>query len=75
MNRMKYRLDTMRKRLPKKRCSEKMFGGINSNVEYEYMNYDLDKVAADYKVVSERIAKIQMALDLANQTIFFEIED
>lgn len=75
LNRMKIRLDTMRKRLPKRRCNEKMFGGINSNIEYEYVNYDLDKVAADYKAVSERIAEIQMALDLANQTILFDIEE
>ena len=62
----------MRKRLPKTRVSNYR----NSNViEYQYVNYDLEKVQKDYSEVCERITEIQVALDLANQTKIFVIED
>lgn len=73
LNRMKQRLDSMRKRLPKKRNSDMVFGAARNMIEYEYVNYDLEKVMADYAAVCERISTIQMALDLANQTRTFEL--
>ena len=72
LTRKKEKLDMMRKRLPKTRVSNYR----NSNViEYQYVNYDLEKVQKDYSEVCERITEIQVALDLANQTKIFVIED
>lgn len=70
LNRKKYRLDALRKHQPVFRRGTSR----NNVIEYEYVNYDLEKAAADYQVVSDRIIEIQMALDLCNQTETFEVE-
>ncbi|GAA4298277.1 hypothetical protein GCM10023142_38370 [Anaerocolumna aminovalerica] len=66
-------LDNMRKHLPKVRITDFM-GRMNRGVEYEFVNYDLDKVNNDYKEICEQIIEIQLALDTCNQTITFEIK-
>lgn len=71
LTRKKEKLDAMRKRLPKTRVNN--FRNANV-IEYQYVNYDLDKVQKDYNAVCERITEIQVALDLANQTKVFMIE-
>lgn len=65
-------LDTKRKRLPKTRVPG--FGGRNQVPEYQYINYDLDVVKADYEKVMEEIMVMQMALDKHNQTFEFEVD-
>lgn len=74
LTRKKDKLDVMRKRLPKSRINEMHYRGSGA-VEYQYVNYDLDKVSRDYQSVCDRINNLQVALDMANQTMFFEIED
>lgn len=70
LNRKKEKLDIMRKRLPKARRNESFYRSGNL-IEYEYVNYDIQKVQEDYKIVSDRITDIQIALDLCNQTKSF----
>ena len=74
LNKRKAILDDMRKRNPKEREMMDRFMSRTSTVpEYRYINYDLDEVKNDYAKVSERIMKLQMALDKYNQTVEFEV--
>ena len=68
----KMQLDGMRKRLPQVRVPG--FGGRNQVPEYQYINYDLDVVKADYEKVNEEILQMQMALDKHNQTFEFDVD-
>lgn len=72
LNNIKNKLDCMRRRLPKERVNS-MMARAKSYVEYEYANYDINKVKEDYQQISEEITKIQLALDMCNQTKSFEI--
>ena len=72
LNNRKNKLDCMRRRLPKERVNP-MVSRAKSYVEYEYANYDINKVKVDYQQISEEITKIQLALDMCNQTKTFEI--
>lgn len=74
LNGEKRRLDTMRKQLPVSRVGQTYLRN-RQVVEYEYANYDIEAAKRDYQEISDRINKIQIALDLANQTKTFEIED
>lgn len=71
LTRTRARLDSMRKRLPKARKQE--YGRTNL-IEYEYVNYDLQKVQEDYQKVCQEIMEIQMELDYCNQTVTFEVD-
>ena len=74
LNNRKAVLDIMRKRLPKERINS--FGSFNKSiVEYQYVNYDLEQVKKDYQEITEEIMKIQLALDICNQTMTFEVEE
>lgn len=73
LNKEKDRLDKMRKRLPVQRYKD-AYRPSGSLVEYTCINYDLDKVKADYNDVCDKIRKIQMGLDYINQTEKFELE-
>jgi hypothetical protein len=73
LNIRKNTLDRMRKRLPKERNPNFMMHS-NYVVEYVYVNYDLEKVNQDYKHICEQITELQLALDICNQTMSFEIE-
>ncbi len=72
LNNRKVVLDSMRKHLPQVRVPS--FGGRNQVPEYQYINYDLDVVKADYEKVNEEIMVMQMALDKHNQTFEFEVD-
>lgn len=72
LNKDKARLDIMRKRLPKARKKQEFY---HSNIiEYEYVNYDLKRVQEDYQAVCDEISKLQLGLDLCNQTVTFEFD-
>ena len=74
LNNRKAVLDEMRKRLPKERVNS--FIAYNKSViEYQYVNYDLELVKKDYQAISDEIMRIQLALDICNQTITFEVEE
>jgi len=65
-------LDAMRTTIPKVR--ESSYGsGTNATIDYRYINYDIDEVAADYNEAYELLSKAQIALDILNNTVKFEI--
>lgn len=77
LNRQAKRLDKMRKKLPKQRMTPSVFGryeSMPSTPQYEYANYDIEKVEADYQETSSRIEAIQLDIDLVNQTFLFEVD-
>ena len=67
----KGRLSRMANVLPKTRVPG---GGSSNIIEYEYVNYDLAQVKADYQAVSDTLARAQLALDRLNTTETMEIE-
>jgi len=74
LNRRKSFLDYLRKQQPKTREESRSYGARNAVPEYRYINYDLDLIKADYEKVSKEIMEMQMALDMYNQTVQFEVE-
>ena len=44
-------------------------------VDYLYSNYDIEEAKKELKDVSEKLAQVQLALDLANSTMSFEIPE
>lgn len=73
LNSRKFTLDTMRKREPKTRLESRQFTNKKTVTEYEYINYDLDTVKADYEKTDALISELQIALDRYNQTVEIEI--
>lgn len=72
LNLRKQVLDSMRNRLPKERQS---IPYTRTNIiEYQYVNYDIEMVTADYDKLCEEIAQIQLALDTCNQTKTFDVD-
>lgn len=70
----KERLDMMRKQLPKKRLDTTVSWGKTVRApEYKYVNYDLDLIKEEFAKVSDRITRLQIALDRYNQTAEFEV--
>ena len=67
------RVVDLRARQPKVRLGERLAGAGVATVEYRYANYDVREVERDYETLSEKIAAIQLELDLANQTKTFEV--
>lgn len=74
LNKRKAVLDNMRKQLPKTREEQHSYAGRNAVPEYRYINYDLDLIKQEYERVSGKIMEMQMALDLYNQTVQFEVD-
>ncbi|MBQ3763150.1 MAG: hypothetical protein II875_14270 [Clostridia bacterium] len=72
LNRRLVDLDEMRKALPKTRVNS--MGPRTLKPEYTYINYDIEKVKADYERYSDEVTQMQLALDKYNQTAEFEIE-
>lgn len=70
----KNKLNWMARRLPKQRENLGGFGGSSNVIDYQYTNYDIEKVKQDYAKVSEELAKAQTALDFINNTKKMEIE-
>lgn len=50
-------------------------GARKTAPEYEYINYDLELIKAEYERVDAEISAMQIALDKYNQTFEFEVED
>lgn len=73
LNKRKLVLDQMRKQLPKAR-EEQHYMARNAVPEYRYINYDLDLIKQEYERVSKTIMDMQMALDMYNQTVQFEVD-
>lgn len=75
LSRRKNFLEELRKQQPKERQDSRSFLAGRSNVaEYKYINYDLERVKADYEMLSNEILNMQIALDHYNQTFEFEVE-
>ena len=72
LNQRKAILDYMRKLQPKTR-QEQSYGNRAAAPEYQYINYDLDLIKAEYEQVSTEIMNLQLALDKYNQTFEFEV--
>lgn len=73
LNRRRDILNHMRRQQPKLRVSS---GGYGNNLlpEYQYINYDIETVKADFERIDKEIMEMQMALDKYNQTVEFEVE-
>ncbi|MGN0378326.1 MAG: hypothetical protein ACI4EU_01910 [Butyrivibrio sp.] len=75
LNRRKCTLDVMRKQQPKSRINNSsVYSARKLSPEYQYINYDPNKVNADYEHVDSMICEMQLALDRYNQTFEFEVE-
>ena len=74
LNSRKATLDAMRKCLPKMRESSHAFSSRNAVPEYRYTNYDPELVKQDYERISGEIMEMQIALDLYNQTVLFDVD-
>ena len=74
LNRRKAVLDYMRKQLPKSRASQDGYLSRSTSPEYRYINYNLDIVKKDYEQVAKEIMDMQMALDMHNQTVQFDVD-
>ncbi|MCD8300456.1 MAG: hypothetical protein LUC41_04700 [Clostridiales bacterium] len=68
------RLGNMRDHLPRERV-EYSYSRIARNIpEYEYNNYDVEAVKAEYDRLSGELMEMQIALDRHNQTCEFEVD-
>jgi len=74
LNRRKVFLDGLRKQSPKSRINSGMYSTRKTAPEYQYINYDLEHVKAEYERVDMEIATMQIALDKYNQTFEFEVD-
>lgn len=74
LNGRKSFLDMLRKNEPKTRVHSLRMSSGKSVPEYEYINYDLELVKAEYDRIDAEIAAMQIALDKYNQTVEFEVE-
>jgi len=73
LNRRKLFLNRLRMMLPKAREGQ-TYASRNAVPEYRYINFDLELVKKEFERVSQRIMELQMALDLYNQTVQFEVD-
>jgi len=74
LTRRKQKLYGMQSRLPKQR--EAASGGIRvtSVIDYNYANYDIEAVRADYEKTADELARAQTALDVMNNTELLELD-
>lgn len=73
LTKRKAKLITMNSKLPKERVGEILGRSVNI-IDYVYLNYDLDKVAADLDVVTDELSRAQLALDIINNSRHIEID-
>ena len=66
----KSKLMSMRARLTRTREYSHTGSGI---IEYRYANYNVEEADAEFKRVSDLLAKAQTALDVVNNSVKFEI--
>lgn len=64
------KLKEMSSTLPKTRARS----GLGEIIEYSYANYNPAQAADDYRRCSEELTRVQTALDVANNTVKFEID-
>lgn len=74
LNKRKAVLDMMRKQSPKSRINSGYYGARKAVPEYQYINYDVNLIKAEYERIDAAIAKMQIALDKYNQIVEFEVE-
>lgn len=74
LNVRKQMLDNMRKQSPKKRIDVRAYSARKAEPEYQYINYDLELIKAEYERIDTEIAQMQMALDKYNQIVEFDVE-
>lgn len=67
----KNKLSSMKDKLPKVREQNRMNSSI---LDYRYLNYDVNEVAAEYEKADDTLAKAQNALDAVNMTKTLDIE-
>lgn len=68
----KQKLYNMQARLPKSR--DNSYRGNPSIIDYCMVNYGIASAREEYSAVSDELSKAQIALDLLNNSIKFEIE-
>lgn len=68
------RLRKLEDMLAKPEKARAMNTGRTSIIEYEYLNYDLQKVQQDYDALLDLKNRALTALDVVNNTVPFEIE-
>ena len=68
----KKKLDYMRKKLPRER-ENTGYSRSSNIVEYNYANYDIAAVEADYVKTVDELSAAQNALDHVNSTVLFEV--
>ena len=68
------RLRKLEDMLAKPEKSRAMNTGRTSIIEYEYLNYDLQKVQEDYDALMDLKSRALTALDVVNNTVPFEVE-
>lgn len=69
----KRKLERMAARLPKERVNNS-FSHSSNFIEYIHSNYDVTAAKKDLDETSALLAEAQMALDLANTTVEFDVE-
>ena len=73
LSQLKAKFASMKDKLPKMR-EQGMYSRNNSIVEYRYLNYEIAEVEEEFEKVSEKLTKLQTALDIVNNTCCIEIE-
>ncbi len=74
LNKRVYFLDRLRKEDRKTRVGVSSYSLKKTNPEYQYANYDIEMIKAEYEKFSNKITALQIALDKYNQTVEFEVE-
>lgn len=74
LGRRKEFLDMLRKTQPKVRINSGYYNARKTAPEYQYINFDPDKIKADFEAIDAEIAAMQLALDKYNQTVEFEVD-
>ena len=69
----KAKLTRMASRLPKERANAGGYGA-KTIVEYQYVNYDIEKIEQDLADVTNELSRAQTALDTVNNSLTMEIE-